>query len=387
MRVFILLLPAVLFVIGVSLLQADTIHVPADSATIQAGINGAVDGDTVLVADGTYTGDGNRNIDLTGKAIVVMSENGPDASIIDLENVSLSRGFVFQSSETYNSVIDGFTVTNGNYPSLGGGIYCTESSPTIRNCIISDNFAHSGGGINCGWNSSPVITNCIISGNSLFFGGGIVCGGFSSPTISNCIISDNLVMYFAGGVMCSNNSSPTIISCVISGNSASRGGGIYCLDNSSPSILNCTISDNSAEYGGGIYCEEYCSPIVTNTVLWGDSASVGPEISLHSIYTPSSLTVSFSDVEGGEGAAYVDSGCTLIWNEGNIGADPLFIDPDNDDYHLQFGSPCINAGDPEYIPEKDETDIDGDPRVMRGRIDIGADEIPYPHHGIPVQLR
>ena len=74
MRTYIVLLSSFILVIGDSDLEATTIHVPADSATIQAGINGTVDGDTVLIADGTYIGEGNRDNDFLGKAIVVMSE-------------------------------------------------------------------------------------------------------------------------------------------------------------------------------------------------------------------------------------------------------------------------------------------------------------------------
>ena len=70
-----------------------TIHVPGDRSTIQAGIDGAVDGDTILVADGTYTGDGNKDIDFTGKAIVVISENGTENCVIDCEDDG--RGFIF----------------------------------------------------------------------------------------------------------------------------------------------------------------------------------------------------------------------------------------------------------------------------------------------------
>ncbi|NQS97761.1 MAG: hypothetical protein HQ591_04845, partial [candidate division Zixibacteria bacterium] len=117
--------------------QAITIHVPGDYRTIQAGINAAVDGDTVLVADGTYTGEGNKNIDFLGKTIVVISENGPENCVIDCEDDG--RGFYFHSGEDSNSVLEGVQIINGFCFFYGAGISCIFSSPTIKNCIISEN--------------------------------------------------------------------------------------------------------------------------------------------------------------------------------------------------------------------------------------------------------
>jgi len=116
---------------------ATTIRVPTDQPTIQAGIDAAVNGDTVLVADGTYKGEGNKNIDFKGKAITVQSENGAGNCIIDCEGSG--RGFYFHQSEGYTSVISGFSVTNGHVfgTEAGGGIYCYRSAPKINDCIIS----------------------------------------------------------------------------------------------------------------------------------------------------------------------------------------------------------------------------------------------------------
>jgi hypothetical protein len=136
---------ACLLLFPVSSLNAHIIHVPGDSTTIQGGINGAVDGDTVLVADGTYTGDGNRDIDFSGKAIVVMSENGPEVTIIDCEGAG--RGFYFHNGEDSTSVLQGFKIKNG-YDDYGGGIRCDSSSPMIIKCTFSANEAsrwHGGG--------------------------------------------------------------------------------------------------------------------------------------------------------------------------------------------------------------------------------------------------
>lgn len=126
-----------------------TIYVPSQYSTIQAGISASVNGDTVLVADGTYTGDGNKNLDFGGRAIVLISENGPDNCVIDCQNCG--RGFIFHCGETAASVLSGFQVICGIDSgttvsfSFGGGIKIINSSPTIENCIIANNRALFGG--------------------------------------------------------------------------------------------------------------------------------------------------------------------------------------------------------------------------------------------------
>ncbi|HOP47032.1 MAG TPA: right-handed parallel beta-helix repeat-containing protein [Desulfobacteraceae bacterium] len=404
--------------------EGNTIRVLADHTTIQAAINAASDGDTVLVADGTYSGFWNTNLDFNGKAIKVSSENGPETCIIDGGNSA--RGFLFDKGEEGDSVVSGFTVTNGmSSEGHGGAIYMNGTSPTINNCTVSGNWVSAdngyGGGIYCS-GGAPIINSCIISGNiaSGFggIGGGICCSG-SSPTITNCTISGNSAYdYGEGGGIDSNEGSPIIINCTISGNSAGYygggiycrggattisnctvsgntagggstwepvgdGGGIYCRDGS-PTITNCTISGNSTTYGGGgIYCRDtsptitnctisgnrapgddigdgcgggiycrYTSPTITNCIFWSDSPQ---EI------CGGTPTITYSDIQGG------------YTGEGNIDADPLFVDPNNANFHLTASSPCINAGNNNAanIPK---TDKDGRQRIIGGTVDMGAYE-------------
>jgi parallel beta-helix repeat protein/predicted outer membrane repeat protein len=341
--------------VHISFYTPKTLNVPGQYKTIRAAIDAATNEDTVIVADGTYTGPDNRDIDFKGKAITVRSESGPENCIIDCEQ--RGRGFYFQNGEGKNSILDGFTITGGYmYGSSwsdqsGGGIFCNGSSPTITNCIITHNSANTGGGM-LNLYSNPTLTNCTFSSNTADLGGGIYCIS-SSPAITNCTISGNTAegkwpVNDGGGIYC-DNSSPKITNCTIAGNAAGRGGGVYSRQNSSPTIINCTISDNFAEdWGGGM---ARCCGSIRNCILWDN----WPE----QIYRSSSVT--YSNVQGG-------------WEgEGNIDADPCFIDAASGDYHLLPHSPCINVGDPAG-GYSGQTDIDGEPRVMAGRVDMGADE-------------
>ena len=322
-----------------NIVDSETFRVPDDYETIQEAINSAGDGDTVLVANGIYTGEGNKDIDFMGKTITVRSENGADVTIIDCEGSG--RGFFFGNGEGTNSILDGFTITNGFCDDHGGGIYCCGSSPTITNCAIIGNRA----------------TGC---------GGGIKCCDFSSPAITNCTIVENRATY---------------------------GGGIECYLSSSPTIINCTISRNSAVYGGGIECCENSSPTIVNSILWFNGAPNGAEIALYPSENPLILTISYSDIAGGESDAYVGSGCTLDWGDGNIDANPLFVNPWDENYHLSLGSPCIDVANGSVAPE---TDKDGnsrydDPDMPDGPVagspsaDMGAYE--YCRQGFPEWAR
>jgi hypothetical protein len=151
--------------------NAAVLNVPSQYSTIQDGINAAVNGDTVLVADGTHSGIGNRGIQLLGKAIVVTSENGPHNCIIDCESVD--RGFYMRGGETANTIINGFTIVGGN-SAYGGAVRCRNSSPTFSDCIFDGNMSPNsyGGGFFIS-NCSPQIINCTFYMNNSRYGGTI----------------------------------------------------------------------------------------------------------------------------------------------------------------------------------------------------------------------
>ena len=322
-----------------------TFHIPGDYPTIQAGIDAASNGDTVLIANGTYTGAGNKNIDFSGKPITVMSENGPDNCVIDCENDG--RGFYFHSGEDSNSSLIGLTIINGYVSDSGGGINCTSNSnPTISYCIISGNMANpSGGGIHC-YESNPIIGNCTIIGNTAEYNGGGIHLNNSSPAISNCFFTGNSIATTdggGGGIFCSDNASPTIDGCTISENTAQYGGGIVFSDSSnatisnttielnsateggggiqcwssSPTIDSCTISGNTAiENGGGIECNNSSSPNIINCVFTDNSANNcgGGILCYQSSPTIDSCTISGNTAQGGGGIQCSDTSDIIISN-------------------------------------------------------------------------
>ena len=394
-----------LLLLVISPLHARIIHVPGDSTTIQGAINGALNGDTVMVAPGTYY---EHDIDFIGKAITVMGTDPEDSAVVAATVVDAnSEGMVylFHSGEDSTSILSGLSITGGyirfrygagiycdnaSSPTIsnniitrnrvlsnGGGIGCiNSSSPKIRNNIISKNrsgndgggvflsdnsspeitgniimenvaYEEGGGGIFC-WDSSPVVSNNIIAYNkSLAFGAGIDCDWYSSMMISNNIIIGNLTIEGEGaGIRC-QGSSAEILNNLIADNYASHeGGGISCQDTEA-SIVNNTITGNSTDdKGGGIYCLDNSSLVVTNSILWGNVAAVGKEIYVGREWYPSTVTISYSDVEGGQPLVFVEDNCTLDWGVGMIDSNPLFISHFGYDYLLRPGSPCIDSGDP-----------------------------------------
>ena len=188
------------------------IHVPGDQPTIQAGIDAAEDGGVVVVADGTYKGDGNKDLDFKGKAITVTSENGAFSTIIDCENDG--RGFYFQSRETSDAIVDGFTIING-FADSGGGILCDNSSPTIKNNIIRNNLYH---GIHI--NDCDSIIQSEIINNWIYSNGGSVSSGIYLYSMdSAAIIRNNTIVNNKGhGIEHQSGTSPVISNCIVWGN-------------------------------------------------------------------------------------------------------------------------------------------------------------------------
>jgi len=261
-----------------------------DYPTIQAAIDDACDGDVIYLFPGTYTGDGNRNIDFLGKSIIVQSV-APDfpsivaATIIDCNasEADPHRAFYFHNNEDANAIVAGLTITRGGpgiwisasnptisyctisdcfSPRIGGGIYCSSSESVITNCTFTDNSAaREGGAIFCR-DSIPIIQNCTFSGNSATSGGGLhndsdyYYRDAAHLTIANCTFIGNSATNGGGGISCRESRTIEIVDSVISHNSSPAGGGIMGLESRATlTITNSTISHNTSyeSHGGGIW--------------------------------------------------------------------------------------------------------------------------------------
>ena len=236
------------------------IHVPADQPSIQAGINAAVDGDTVIISPGRYV----ENIDFLGKAITVRSTDPLNADVVAATIIdgNQSRTCVtFRTGEDRDSVISGFTITNGGAccEECGGGSGCGCDEMPLAGGILCDHFIelttvfiHRG--------SFPTICNNHIVGNSGRAGGGIYACVFCSPLIADNIISWNTCTCCYGGGL-GTAGSATVVRNVFEGNSANSGGGAISFMNTSASdppgvISGNTIIDNQGWMGSAIFLND-----------------------------------------------------------------------------------------------------------------------------------
>ncbi|MHC4739870.1 MAG: outer membrane protein assembly factor BamB family protein, partial [Planctomycetota bacterium] len=292
-------------------------HVPAEYNNIQAAVDDCNDGDTVLVADGTYLGTGNYDIELDQKTITIRSENGPESCTIECNGL----GRAFYLTNNTNGTVEGFTIIYGYGNPNGGGIYCTDSRLTLINCSMTGNTADQNGGGLYFSNTFSVVNNCTIAAND----------------------------------------------------AGNNGGGIYGDDNSFLKLTNCVLWANTDVSGGGETAQIHS--------LWASSLP-GLDILYNCIQDndPHDSNVPFGDP-----------------NYHNIDDDPMFVrDPNdggdgwgdepattgidegaNDDFgdlHLQSISPCINTGFPSFLGVSNKVDMDGQPRIIGDRIDMGVDE-------------
>ena len=396
-----------------SILMSETISVPDDYSTIQDAIDYSTNGDSILVDPGYYP----ESINFEGKAIVVSSlyliENDSllvGATIIDAEqNGSVAA---FDSEETNNTILQGFTLQNGigneedpddngSYYTYGGGIYCENSDPIIKDCIISDNIANQGGGggIFC-YNSSPRFFGCTISSNQTDdVGGGLYSRSESSPEFYNCTFFNNtaefgggcylrnestpvmvnvtfrqntatnsgggivlkddsdlqadslyLINNDAGGLgggLYINNADPSIIFSLIAGNSSSSGGGVYIRNESTVNFTNITLSNNtSGLYGDGMYMRDGSQVSLLNSVVWGNGDS---PIYFRSEGDDVELNIAYCLIQDEEDGVISNDNGDVNWSGDILNEEPYFCNSFAGNYYLRESSPCINAGADESL--------------------------------------
>jgi serine protease len=393
--------------------EAATIRVPADAVTIQQAIDAAVTGDTVIVAPGTYV----ETITFRGKAITVVSEQGPAVTIIDGNRTG--SVVTFASGETRAATLQGFTVRNGansfsgggvrvenSAPSIignwiigngacsGAGIYSYFSSPLIMGNTVSRNYVYacsgaSGLGVYIGGDSAAELIGNVITENSGFAnGGGVTLFAAGRVVVRSNVIARNVTSGFSpctsgGGIWMVNFSQATIVGNLVVGNAAGCGGGFYWGGSTGvTTFVNNTFADNDGAEGSAIAVSGVDTRhVIFNNIIVGKSGQTA-FYCRNSSSTPSPV-LNASNVYSEQAPSYGGSCLDQTGLRGNISADPVFVrNAFADvlgDYRLQMASPAVDGGD-NAAPQTPPTDLDGNPRIADGnqdgdaRVDIGAYE-------------
>ena len=327
--------------------QPITIHVPADYLTIQAAINAAQYGDTVLVAAGIYTEliAMKSGVSVQGTGGSLLTPNDPfDDSVID----GAQSGRTVYFGNASNAAIIGFTVKNGRGGTSGGNIHVHGEANIIQENLIIDGATVGGGGYGGGIYLSysahyaQVINNVIRDNWAWASGGGIMSRAQDVVIEGNVIVNNQ--SDWAGGIYVSG--STIIRKNLFDSNFADfrDGGGIYLNAAQAIMIENNTIVNNRAHnwgVGGAIYVNQADELTIQNNIIADNlNADTG---GIYFVTCPVTLTLMYNDAFNNQGNDY--TGCTP--GTGSIAMDPLFVDPANQDYHLQPGSPAIDAGNPD----------------------------------------
>jgi hypothetical protein len=406
----------VLVLCSFSVFAQNTIHVPGDQPTIQGAINVANNGDTVQVAPGTYT----ESINFSGKAITVTSSGGASATTID--GGGAASVVTFASGEGPGSILNGFTIQNGAASFEGGGVFINSTSPTITNNVIQNNTAcDAGGGVAVAFGSPKIQGNTIqnntqsaCSGGS--GGGGIVLRGTgNAQIIGNVIVNNIWPSGNGGGISMNAAGTPTIKNNIIAGNTASgvspaaQGGGISMVNDSDPLLVQNLIYNNTAGQGTGVF---FLVPsgsrgpvLLNNTIVAGSGATDGSAVYSSGFDNQVQFFNNLLLGSAGDNAVFCDgtysqqpptftnndafsSGGTSLDGtcagqsglNGNISADPQFVNAAAADFHLQPASPAVDTGD-NSAPSLPSTDFAGSGRILDGNndcvstVDLGVYEL------------
>ena len=372
----------------------------AAATNIQLAVDAALDGDTLIVSNGVYRGYGAQlsgsNVVAINKLITMTSLAGAGATIIDGDG-ALRCLYVRDGV-----LVRGFTLQNG-LAGNGGGVYCFNGG-NLDNCTITRSTATLGGGVY--FDHGGLVTNCVLTGNAAANGGG---GGgayfnYSNGMLVNSYVASNTAQY-GGGVACEYGGA--VLGCTIVSNTASdAGGGVSC--NEYGTITRCHIINNAAHGlvnnwgGGGVRLHQggtvISSLIVSNmsrltgggvfafdgghvencTVVANGATNIGGIYfqDLGGVYDLEVInSIAYLNQNGNNNGGLYTYTCTTPgpMGDGNITNDPQFVDVASNDFHLQMNSPCVDTGT--NMPWMTlQRDLDGNPRIMYGRVDLGAYE-------------
>ncbi|MBN2169685.1 MAG: hypothetical protein JW819_00020 [Candidatus Krumholzibacteriota bacterium] len=285
--------------------------VPGEFPDLAAAVAVAVDGDTVLVSSGIYQGANNRNIDPTGRNLIIIGAAGAGQTIIDCEG--LGRAFHFHSGETRATVLRGLTITGG-FGSNGGGIHCDGASPTLAEMVFAGNHATA-------------------------TGGAITCRNGAAPLLDKLRFLDNTSDGHGGAIACQTGAAPELADCILAGNLAvSHGGAVYCASAATVTVDETTIVSNGAEgLGGGIYLGTDAQATVAASIIALSRSGAG----IHGATETSLAQMTCDDVWGNAGGGYAGTIPDQTGLEGNIAVNPRFCNESVQDYQLADISPCL----------------------------------------------
>jgi hypothetical protein len=295
----------------------------------------------------------NWAINAAGVSIVTASPVLNRCAIVDNLASNIGGGVIVSNGPASLNAC----LISGNQANLGGGMSSFTADSTLIDCVFAGNVGVNEGGGMHNLDSSPTLTDCAFVDNS---GGAMLNDLNSGPLLKRCVFIGNSA-WENGGAIANLGSSPTLVNCILKGNMTDKSGGAIFNSFSSPGMFNCTFVENSAAVKGGAISDfSSSSPVLTNCILWDNRAGSPPLANSFHSDSSSAPVVTFCAVENGYAGA------------GNIDADPLFAGPADGDTHLTWNSPCRDSGSNAAVA--DPLDVEEDPRVVFGTVDMGADE-------------